>query len=166
MVRTRRQAMAAATPEQVLEQLVPAEKQVKGQERKHYVYFANGKALVLVSLFKKNRWGLVLVDEAGGVHQGQYVKHRIHPYRSGFDGKYFYWDAYINNFFVIGKSVAPYFTAVEPTRWADGWGVDPSTGKRGHNGWGEKAGGSHGVMWDLTSLKWQRVKPPYVGAKR
>jgi hypothetical protein len=168
MVKTRSQNMAEATPIQVLEKLVPLDQQVKGKERKHYVYFAEGNALVLVSLFKRSKWGLVLIDKTGKVHQGQYVKHKIHPRECGFDGTHFYWDAYIDYFFVIGKSIAPYFTAVEPTQWTDGYGFDPVTGKPGHNGWGGvgKAGGAHDVMYDLTSLTWDRIPAPYPGALR
>jgi hypothetical protein len=157
MVATRSQTMREASPQQILK-LFGGDR-VKGNERKHHVYFADGKALVLVSI-KKNKWGLVLVDEKGQLHQGQYVKHRLYPHRSGFDGDHFYWEAYIEHFFVLGKSVPPYFTSVEPTRWNDGWGFDatPPHGRAGHKGWGSKAGGAHGVMYDLSHLAWKQVR--------
>ena len=159
MVITRSQAMREATPEQIVELL--GGDRIKGNERKHYVYFADGKAVVLISLFKKKQWGLVLVDEHGRCHQGQYVRHKIYPHRCGYDGEHFYWEGFIDHFFVIGKSVPPYFTPVEPTQWNDGWGFDRNSGKRGHHGWGIKAGGAHEVMHDLTHLSWKPIRAPY-----
>lgn len=158
---TRSKAAANLTPQEAVEKLVSEEDQDKGQVRKHYVYFAQNKTLILVSIFNKRRWGLILIDEKGKVHQGQYVKQKIHPHKCGFDGEFFYWDAYIDNFFVIGKSRPPYFTAVEPLQWNNGWGFDAVTGKAGHKGWQEHAGGVHEIMWDLSSLEWERIKAPY-----
>jgi hypothetical protein len=157
MVITRRQAMTNISVQGVMEKL--SDNPVKGNERKHYVYFAKGKALVLVSLRKRNKWGLIMIDECGKMHKGQYVKHRIHPHESGFDGTYFYWSGYIDNLFANGKSIPPYFSVVEPVQWTDGWGFDPKTGKPScDNGWGR--GGAHGIMWDLTNIKFQPLPPP------
>jgi len=162
MVRTRGQVFREAllSAQTTLEYLVPPERQVKGQERKHWVYWANGQTLILVRV-AKNKWGLVLVDDKGTVTKGQYVKYKIHPHKCGFDGRYFYWDAYIDWMFVTGKSIAPYFTAVEEPTFVDGWGVDSLTGRSvGRNGWAQRSGGAHGHMYDLTSLRFEQLRPP------
>lgn len=153
MVRTRQQFYATASTQDVMERLVPPDRQVKGNERKHFVYYAEGKTLVLVGI-SKNKWGLILVDEQGNVKKGQYVaRHRVSPHRCKFDGTHFYWFAFMAHegyLFARGKSVAPYFSVVEPVIWADGWHVKDWHG----------AGGAHDIMYDLSSIPFQRVAPP------
>lgn len=163
MVQTRSQARKAAmaTARTTLEHLVPPDQQVKGRERKHWVYWAEDHALVLVRA-AKNKWGLVLIDDKGAVAMGQYVKHRIHPHRCGFDGRHFYWDGYLGQSwdFIKAKSIAPYFTAVEPPTIVDGHGFDAEGHSIGRNGWAQMAGGAHECMYDLTTLQFERLPPP------
>lgn len=51
---------------------------------------------------------------------------------------------------MLGKSIAPYWTAVEPVQELTGhyrkyWGM---------------AGGAVGVMYDLSEIEWEKMAPP------
>jgi len=162
MVHTRAHVLREAllSAKTTLEYLAPPENQVENQKRKHWVFWANDRTVVLVRV-AKNKWGLVLIDDKGHVIVGQYVKHKIHPHNCGFDGYYFYWDAYIDWMFVTGKSIAPYFTTVEKPTFVDGYGFEQESGRCvGRNGWGQLSGGAHGHMYDLSSLHFERLPPP------
>ena len=127
-------------------------KQEAGKQRRHWVYSAKGKCLLVVSI-SKNMWGLVLVHENGRVQQGQYVlRHKFHPQHSAFDGRHFYWDVYYPKTwdFMLGKSFAPYWTAIQPVQKFDGW----------HRKYWGMAGGGIGVMYDLSQIKWAPLAPP------
>ena len=156
-----------------------AGEQEKGKMRRHWVYSAEGKSLIQVSI-SKNCWGLVLVHEDGRVEQGQYVKrHNLHHQHSAFDGVNFYWDACVVGHgrfeFMLGKSIAPYFTAVEPVQRFDGWhrrfwrhqggvGADAVSDVTPvcdlSYGGQTVAGGAVGVMYDLSGVTWKQLPPP------
>lgn len=98
-------------------------------------------------------WGLVLVHENGRVQKGQYVRHhKFHHQHSAFDGRHFYWDVYYPKTwdFMLGKSFAPYWTAIQPVQKFDGW----------HRKFWGMAGGGIGVMYDLSQIEWAPLAPP------
>jgi hypothetical protein len=146
-------------------------KQEAGKMRKHWVYSAADRSLVVVSI-RKNQWGLVLVHADGRVQQGQFVgRHKFHHQHSAFDGTHFYWDVWHapRSCFMIGKSVAPYWTAVEPALDFTGWyrrywryrhGVGAEAVFDVSSVCGLTAGGGVGVMHDLSGLEWKRLAPP------
>lgn len=135
----------------VLEKLQPAARQDPAKRRKHFVYTAEGKNLVLVSI-AKTTWGLVLID-GDAITVGQYVKrYRMYPRKSVFDGEHFFWEGLHGPscLFTAGKSLAPYWTTVKPPE--QGFGML-------FRGW-RAAGGALDVMWDLSELAWTEVPPP------
>lgn len=127
-------------------------KQDPGKQRRHWVYSAEGKSLVVVSI-RKNMWGLVLVHENGRVQKGQYVRHhKFHHQHSAFDGRHFYWDVYYPATwtFLLGKSFAPYWTAIHPVEDMDGW----------HRKYWGMASMAAGIMYDLSEIEWTPLAPP------
>ena len=127
-------------------------KQEAKKRDRHWVYSAEGKCLLVVSI-GKNMWGLVLVHENGRVQQGQYLfRHKFHHQHSAFDGLYFYWNVYYPKTwdFMLGKSFAPYWTSIQTVQKFDGW----------HRKYWGMAGGGIGVMYDLSQIKWAPLAPP------
>lgn len=145
-------AMTADEVVQHVNSVLGQQKQEKGATRKHWIYSAAGKRLVVVKIWK-NRWGLILVHEDGRVQQGQYMgRHKFHHQHSSFDGTHFHWDVYYPATwsFMLGKSIAPYWTAVEPVGEFDGW----------HRRYWGMAGGAIGVMFNLSGITWKQMAPP------
>lgn len=138
---------------QNLANIVDPEQQNIGNMRSHWIYTVDNKTLILVSI-SNDKWGLILMDEYG-TKQGQYInKHKIYPKNCIFDGVYFYWYMYNDRTYdyIQGKSIAPYFTVVEPVKITDGWS---KTG-----GWKMDSTRPSSVMYDLSSLVWEKISPP------
>lgn len=151
MVQTRGQLMR--TTQGVMQLLASETIQKHTKRRKHFAFYSNNKTLVLVSI-SKTEWGLVLIDEHGQPTIGQFVRHKkVLPHCCAFDGEFFYWEMYEPHTysFICGKSIAPFFTAVEPVVVEGGWT---------RRSW-PFAGGAHDIMWDLTSIRFKPLRAPY-----
>lgn len=52
--------------------------------------------------------------------------------------------------FLLGKSIAPYWTAVHPVQKFDGW----------HRKYWGMEGGAVGIMYDMSQIEWAPMPPP------
>jgi hypothetical protein len=149
----------------ILDSLIQTDVSVENNKKKHTIYTVDGNTLVLVHI-KKSLWGLCTISKDGKVVQGQCLKGKMYPNGSWFDGVHYHWMYHdIKSHDVIcGKSMAPYFTAVQPVEkilsWSHSDSLGPNSKPTNHTKNYQKMGTTTQEMYDLSSMVWERIAPP------